>query len=111
MKTKIRSLIAIIALGTIGITNINAISDHKHLLNAEFDNGQDQQLSIESWMINESNWTSEAIFTNADAEESLEMESWMTNESLWTPSDEVDTLVSEKALQVESWMISESIWE
>ncbi len=111
MKTKIRTLIAIFALGFIGFTNINAISDHKSMLNAALATEQEEQLTVEPWMIDEDYWTPEATFTNAEAEESLEMESWMTNESLWNPSDEVDTLASEKALKVESWMTSESIWE
>jgi len=111
MKTNIRTTIAIIALGTIGITNINAISDHKSLVNLEFATEQEEQLQIESWMINDNNWTSEAISTSQEAEESLSVEPWMTDENTWSSSNEADTLVSEKALEVESWMTSESIWE
>lgn len=83
MKTKIRTIIAILALGTIGITSINAIADNRKAANAEFVNENEQALNIESWMTDPSIWTSNVYVDTPDTENALNIESWMTDESLW----------------------------
>lgn len=83
MKTKMKTLIAIFALGTIGITNINAIADNKRLVNAEVVTEKEEMLTIESWMIDEDKWSIKTAVDTLEAEDSLRIESWMTNESFW----------------------------
>jgi len=83
MKAKIKTLIAIIALGTIGITNINAIADNKSMVNAEVVTEKEEMLTIESWMIDADYWNSKAVIDSTETEDSLKIESWMINESLW----------------------------
>lgn len=110
MKTKIRTIVAICVLGIIGFTNINAIADNKSMVNAEVVTEAEEMLTIESWMIDESYWTSETKVSTLEAEAALEIEPWMTNESLWISETEVVGEV-EEALEVESWMIDEGLWK
>ena len=84
MKTKIRTIIGMAALGIIGFTNINATADNKSLVNAEIVMEQEEMLTIESWMTEESYWAAEKVTIDTVAvEEALGVESWMTNEDLW----------------------------
>lgn len=83
MKTKIKSLIAIFALGIIGFTNINAIADNKGMVNAELVIETEESLTIESWMLDENYWENEEVAITPETEDSLEVESWMTEASLW----------------------------
>lgn len=83
MKTKIRTLIAIFALGTIGFININATADNKRMVSVEIAAEQEEMLTIESWMINNDNWESQVVTDTLESDDSLRVESWMTNESLW----------------------------
>ncbi len=83
MKTKIKTLIAIIVLGTIGFTNINAIADNKSMVNAEVVAEKEDMLTIESWMIDADYWNSKSVTDTLETEDSLKIESWMLNESLW----------------------------
>jgi len=111
MKTKIRTFIAIGALGIIGFTNINAIADNKSLVNAEVVTESEEMLTIEAWMTDANVWTSELKVATTDAEEALEVEAWMTNESYWTSATVVDAVETEETLEVESWMTNLSLWE
>ncbi|HZL12290.1 MAG TPA: hypothetical protein VFC65_20080 [Prolixibacteraceae bacterium] len=85
MKTKIRTLIAISALGIIGMTSISAIADNKRMINNEVATEKEELLTIESWMINDSYWTSKSVINidPLDKEDSLAIESWMLDEKLW----------------------------
>lgn len=112
MKTKIKSTLAIAALGIIGFTNINAIADNKKLVNAEVVIETEEVLTIESWMIDESFWASEAkVKTALEAEEALEIESWMTNESFWTSGETLAAVETEDSLEIEAWMVNEDLWK
>ena len=106
MKTKIRTLIAIIALGTIGFTNINAIADNKSMANATIVTEKEEMLAIESWMTNENNWLSNDY---SEQENSLAIESWMTNDNYWSPKAVIAS-ENEDTLKVEAWMLNESLW-
>jgi hypothetical protein len=83
MKTKIRTIIGIVALGTIGFANINATADNKREVNTNVVTEKEESLTIESWMTEESNWTSETEVDTLNVEEALEVETWMINEDLW----------------------------
>lgn len=103
MKTKIRSLIVIAALGILGFTNINATADYKKAMNTEFAVENEASLSIEEWMTNENYWLLN--------ESTLTIEKWMTNDNYWTTNKVVDTLETEDPLEMESWMTNESLWK
>lgn len=83
MKSKIKTLIAIIALGIIGFTNINAIADNKSMVNAEVVTEKEEMLTIETWMLDENYWESKEVIETLESEDSLQIESWMTDASLW----------------------------
>jgi len=53
MKTKIRTLLAICALGFIGFININAIADNKKAANTEVTNVNAKMVSSESLLSNQ----------------------------------------------------------
>lgn len=111
MKTKTRTLIGIVALGLIGVTNINATTiDNKRMANAEVVVETEESLAIESWMTDENLWNSELKANNAE-NEALEIESWMTDESYCTSNSELNSTEAEAALQIESWMTNESLWK
>lgn len=110
MKTKIRTFIAMCALGIIGITNISATADNKKVFNAGIVTETEEVLNIESWMTEGSYWTSETKVSTFEAEEALEVESWMIDESFWTSESSAITLETEEALEVELWMTDESFW-
>lgn len=102
MKTKIRTIIAILALGTIGITNIHATTDNRRIATMDFAIESEQALNIESWMTSPATWNSE---------ETLTVEDWMTDPKIWNAPVVADTTDQEPALQVESWMTDESVWK
>lgn len=83
MKSKIKTLIAIFALGIIGFTNINAIADNKSMVNAEVVTEKEEMLTIETWMLDENYWESKEVIETLESEDSLQIESWMTDASLW----------------------------
>ncbi len=83
MKTKIRTIIGMAALGIIGFTNINATADNKSLVNAEVVIEKEEMLTIESWMLDDENWATKTEADTVEVEKALEVEPWMTNESLW----------------------------
>jgi hypothetical protein len=108
MKSKTRTLIGIVALGLVGITNINATTaDNKRMANAEVVIENEESLAIESWMTDENYWTSESKVND----EAIEIESWMTEESYWTSTSEIAVVENEKSLEIESWMTNESLWK
>lgn len=102
MKTKTRTIIAILALGAVGIININATTDNRRAANAEFAVEAEQALSIESWMTSPAIWNSE---------QTLNIESWMTDPTIWNTNVAADAPDQEPALQIESWMTDKSVWK
>jgi hypothetical protein len=112
MKTKTRTLIGIVALGLVGITNINATTaDNKRIANAEVVIENEESLAIESWMTDDNYWISDSGVGAQEVEEALQIESWMTNESNWTSDNKVNATEGEKSLEIESWMVKESLWK
>lgn len=83
MKTKIKTLTAIIALGIIGFTNIYAIADNKSMVNAEVVTEKEEMLTIETWMLDDNYWETKAVVDTLESEDSAQVESWMTDASLW----------------------------
>lgn len=102
MKTKTRTIIAMLALGTVGLINIHATTDNRRVVNTDFVTENEQALNIESWMTSPAVWTSE---------QTLNIEDWMTDPKIWHPTVATDTADQEPALQVESWMTDENVWK
>lgn len=110
MKTKTRTFIAIVALGIIGFTNIDATAGNLDR-NVYFAAEVEESLTIESWML-ENDLFTESAKTMAEAEESLTIESWMLESDLFTESAKLKAEVAEteKALEIESWMTNENFF-
>jgi len=72
MKTKIRTLLAIGALGIIGLININAIADNKKSVNTEVVKGKEEMLTIETWNIDETFLNSAEELTAMEADLQIE---------------------------------------
>ena len=83
MKTKIRTIIGIVALGTVGFININATADNKREVNANVVTEAEKSLTIESWMLESKNWTAKTEPDTVEVEKALEVEAWMLDEKLW----------------------------
>lgn len=77
-----------------------------YLTEAAMEISTEESLEVESWMINESIFTSPLPVE--ETEESLEVESWMLNGEQFI--DTLNTQESEKTLEVEPWMLNESIF-
>ena len=80
MKTKIRTFIGIIALGIIGLVNINATTDNRGEVNVKVVSGKVESLTSESWMLGDIYRT---ILAQNEAMESgkvIEVESSLNNE-------------------------------
>jgi len=73
MKTKTTTIIAIFALGTIGLTNINAIADKKKAVNSEVNTEKAELMAIESWMTETSIVYSAEAFSNRDVAYEIEI--------------------------------------
>lgn len=83
MKTKIRTIIGIVALSAIGFTNINATADNKREVNANVVIEKEESLTIESWMLENAKWDAKTETDTLKVEKSLKIEAWMIEESLW----------------------------
>ena len=80
MKTKIKTLQTICALGIIGLININAVADNKKLINTEVVNGKEEMLVLGS------RTTDEVFFDSAEAltaiEADVQIEKYATKQVL-----------------------------
>lgn len=72
MKTKIRTIIGIVALGTIGFTNIYATIDNKREVNANVVIEKKESLTNESWMLDEAFINSAEELTTIEADVQIE---------------------------------------
>ena len=77
MKTEIRTFIAVVALGLIWFTNINATTDHKSEINANVVTETEESLTIESWMLENTSLNTKTEVDTIEVEKTLEIESWM----------------------------------
>ena len=70
-----------------------------------FEEATDSPLQLEAWMTNSANFVVAGMSETA-REEPLELESWMTSEIYFSTGIE-----KEKPLQLESWMTDPEIWK
>jgi hypothetical protein len=67
----------------------------------------DETIGIESWMTNSFFWEK---FENAE-DANLTLESWMFDESNWTPAGSAIETELEKGLKLEAWMTDNNNWK
>lgn len=101
MKTKIRTLIAIVAMGILGLANINATANNKSNEVSE----ADESLTIETWMLENENWNTKTETCLVDSEQNLVVEAWMIeNENF------LNQYLQEQKLEIEPWMTDEALF-
>lgn len=72
MKTKIRTNIAILALVTVGLININAIADNKKSVNVDVNSAKAESVLNETWMTETAIAYSAEAFSYRDVIEEIE---------------------------------------
>jgi hypothetical protein len=89
MKTRIKTLPAICALGILGLMNINAIADNKKAINSEVVAGNGEMLTIESNMTEADFLNSAEALTALDAD--IQMEKYATKQILLNKNERTKT--------------------
>lgn len=72
MKTKIKTIIAMAALGMIGFININAVADNKKIVNSEVVNENMEMSNMGSWISEQTLIYSAEEFSDMDIQEEIE---------------------------------------
>ena len=67
---------------------------------------RESELTLESWMTDESTFSRTAMSVETENELNLLPESWMFDENVFLPAYD-----AEPELQLESWMVSEQVWK
>ena len=105
MKTKIKTFIAIVALGLFGLTTINATANNKSKVNAIVVSEVEESLTIESWMLKNENWNTLTAYNTAETEKALEVEAWMIADEKF-----VSQYLKDQKLSIEPWMTDEVLF-
>ncbi len=82
-------------------SNSEMTTSFPYFLNKE----SDEDLQLEDWMLNESNFEYSSYQYQEEQENSLDVEDWMLNEKWFENLNE-----NEPELNVESWMTSDKVW-
>lgn len=104
MKTKIRTFIGIVALGLFGFVNINAAFvntaafDTKRVV-TNVEPESEESLAIESWMLEEVNWTPKTSIDTAETDKVLSVEAWMTDQNFFFKSESTVSLCADKKME------------
>lgn len=99
MRTKIKTFIAIVALGIFGLANINATANNKSKTSAIVVSETEKSLTIESWMLKSEYWEARSESNLAESEKSLEVETWMITDEKFLAQ-----FLTEQKLEIEAWM-------
>ena len=105
MKTKIKTFIAIVALGIFGLANINATANNKSKISSNIVSGTENSLAIESWMIDNAYWNTKTECNTAESEKVLDIEAWMIADEKF-----VSQCFKDQKLSIEPWMTDEAIF-
>ncbi len=105
MKTKIKTFIAIVALGIFGLSNINATANNQSEVNAIVVSESEKSLTIEPWMLENANWNTKPEYNTAESEKALEVEAWMIADEKF-----VSQCFKDQKLSIEPWMTDEAIF-
>ena len=99
MRTKIKTFIAIVALGIFGLANINATANNKSKVNYNVVSETEKSLTIESWMLENEFWNTKTECNSAESEKALEVEAWMIADEKF-----LNQFMMEKKPEIEPWM-------
>lgn len=131
MKTQLLTLILILtlAINSFAANGNNTTNPDNVKVNEMniVNNVEEEALSIESWMTDDSSWESNASFSNLNdvtVEDDLQIEPWMTNTALWEVKSNITTVTingieykafrikntKEAPLQIEAWMTNDRLW-
>lgn len=88
MKTKIRTFIAMVALGVIGLANINATTDTKREVTTNVGTGKAESLTMESGMFGDIYKTIMSQNVTMESEKELELQTGMTEDRSFINSAE-----------------------
>lgn len=69
-----------------------------------FETEQEDEMQLESWMIDESNFNATVDFNTIETEEALNVEDWMINNPNFSNEFAKESVELEKPLQIEAWM-------
>jgi len=105
MKTKIKTFIAIVALGIFGLANINATANNKSKISSNIVSGTENSLAIESWMIDNAYWNTKTECNTAESEKVLDIEAWMIADEKFLSQH-----LKDLKLSVEPWMTDEALF-
>ncbi len=99
MKAKIKTVIAIVALGIFGLSNISATANIKSKVNSNVVSEVEKSLNIETWMLENEFWNTMTDFNMAESEKALEVEAWMIADEKF-----LNQYMKERKLEIEPWM-------
>jgi len=99
MRTKIKTFIAIVALGIFGLANINATANNKSKVNSKVVSETEKSLTIESWMLENEFWNTKTECNSAESEKALEVEAWMIADEKF-----LTQFMKEQKTEIEPWM-------
>lgn len=99
METKVKTFIAIVALGIFGLANINAKANNKSKVSYSVVSETEKSLSIESWMLENELWNPGTDSNLAETEKALEVEAWMIADEKFLAQ-----FLKEQKLEIEPWM-------
>jgi len=101
MKTKVSTLLAIWALGFIGLTNISAIADGKKAGNAEAPTGNIEMMNYATWITDKPITYSAAAFSDKDIGNEIEIYNAQELPPVEYTSDLVEFLFSADTITAE----------
>lgn len=99
METKIKTFIAIVALGILGLANINATANNKSKVNYNVVSETEKSLTIESWMLKSEYWEARSESNLAESDKALEVEAWMIADEKF-----LNQFMMEQKPEIEPWM-------
>lgn len=88
-------------------TGMSRVAHSAKTFSASTETATEEALDIESWMMNESNFSTLPII-ETESESAMEIENWMTNESVFNANSASLEIEQEEALELESWMTDEN---
>ncbi|MCK3685951.1 hypothetical protein [Maribellus sp. YY47] len=77
-------------------------ANHENAGFFQFATELEPELEVESWMTDDSRFSTATFSIETATDTPLELEPWMMDENLFEPA--------EKALELEDWMTSEAVW-
>lgn len=83
----------------------DAYSYDSDALSMYFETETENNLTLEDWMLDETNFAGSSFVIEEVSEKSLELEPWMLNQDMFQTTPE-----SETSMELEEWMVSDAVW-